>query len=176
MKKFLPIWLTILLFLFGCAGPVLYGSNQATGYTIEQKRNPDFRRGWVSIEYLDYSQFKELYQAKLQNELASESEIAQAMQAIPKGGFINVKIRRTDIKQANTARFQYVVKDDDNQRYRKKGQNDVADLPVYTGGYHEHGFWRNTDSVPVKNPIENNIVLYVIDDFGNRDEFRIIRP
>ncbi|KPQ28888.1 MAG: hypothetical protein HLUCCX14_08345 [Marinobacter excellens HL-55] len=168
--------LTILLTLSGCAAldkmaglPV----NEGNGYAIEHERK--IYGGGVHIEYRDPELLENEIRTQMENRMASESELQDALDRIPEGGRIFVHYEATTVEAANTEWLEYVLFKDGEEVYRRKGKDQIAEVPTsYSGGI---GFWWNIDAIDLRQPIKVPFKFIVISNLKDqRDTFTISRP
>tara|TARA_R110000823_G_scaffold246948_2_gene370812 strand:+ start:5102 stop:5617 length:516 start_codon:yes stop_codon:yes gene_type:complete len=168
--------LALLITLSGCAAldkmaglPV----NEGNGYNITHDRK--IYGGGVHIEYRDPEFLESEIKAQMENRMASDSELQQALGRIPEGGRILVRYEALTIEAANTKWLEYVLFKDDEEIYRRSGRNKIAQVPTsYSGGI---GFWWNIDSVDLHQPITAPFELVVVSNLKEqRDTFKISNP
>jgi hypothetical protein len=168
--------LTFLLSLSGCAVldemaglPV----NEGNGYAIEHDRK--IYGGGVHIEYRDSGLLESEIKKRMENRMASEFELQQALDQIPAGGRIFVHYEAITVEAANTEWLEYVLFKDGEEIYRRKGKDQIAEVPTsYSGGI---GFWWNIDVVDIRQPITVPFKFIVISNLKyQRDTFTISKP
>tara|TARA_B100000745_G_C20026982_1_gene349430 strand:+ start:255 stop:791 length:537 start_codon:yes stop_codon:yes gene_type:complete len=147
--------------------------NEGNGYSIDHDRK--IYGGGVHIEYRDTEFLEREVKERMENRMASESELQEALKNIPAGGRIQIHYEATTIEAANTKWLEYVVLKDGEEVYRRDGSDDIAETPTdYSGGI---GFWWNIDIVDIREPITTPFEFIVISNLKNeRDSFTISKP
>jgi hypothetical protein len=174
MKKIPSLLFTILVMAIipGCASMnemMGYSVNKGNGYAI--KHNRQIYDGGVYIEYRDKAFLETEKRKEMSNKMAPESETKAALDRIPKGGRIIVTYESLTLEGANTKWLEYIVIQNGKEILRRKGKDDIAEVPRASG------MWWNVDVVDIKDPIAMPFEFIVVSNLvTKRDTFVISGP
>ncbi len=136
------------------------------GYTIEtitEGKLPPGETGYTIFKYYDYNELVSNKKKELSNNLSSEKIIKKELSYIPKGGMATINIGRTTLTEANTNNFEYVIFENGEEIYRKKGRNNIPNTPSEGDGTN----WWNIDTLVFPKPIKHQMTIYIIDNFNH---------
>lgn len=178
------ILLIVLILTTSCAHYMGSDNEALPIYKITQIENPKENRfaggGKIKIEYENYEQVKAERIKRNQNEMIAPKEAEARLAAIPKGGYIIVRIYRSTVETGNLKNFSYVLQKNDKEILRFEGgsmSRGVDTVPSTPSNYGIDGiFWTNIESIPVPEEFNkgDSIKLFAIDKFrAERDEFTI---
>ena len=163
--------LVLLAFLLGGCASInqMMGipTNIGNGYKIEQDR--EIYGGGVKIEYRDNALLKQKVALSQETRMAPAAETDEKLESLPKGMII-LTYEALTIDAANTKWLEYVVLKDGKEIARRKGLNQVPEVP--NRGSSGVGYWWSTDAVSIT--VDPPFQLLVIDTLdGKRDTFTI---
>ena len=178
MKKFLVAMIAsaAIVTLSGCASlneamglPV----NKGNGYVIKQDRK--IYGGGVHIEYRDKAFLENEVRVKMSNRMAPESETQAELNRLPAGGRVFITYEQLTIEAANTKWLEYVVMENGVEVFRKKGRDNIAEVPKSSSGAVR--FWWNIDVVDLSKPVGKTFDFIVISNLDKkRDTFTVSAP
>lgn len=143
--------------------------NVGNGHRIEHQQKSKYLGG-VTIEY----EPSEMILKQAQNE-AELRMVSRVSGHIPVGGRIFVRLDASSIEAANTKWLEYVVLKDGREILRRKGTNQIANVPHSSANPLDT--WWNIEAINIEEEIGSGIELHVIHlAFSDKDVFFVSPP
>lgn len=147
--------------------------NKGNGYIIKQDKK--IYGGGVHIEYRDKAFLENEVRVKMSNRMAPEAETQAELNRLPAGGRVFITYEQLTIEAANTKWLEYVVMENGVEVFRKKGRDNIAEVPKSSSGGIR--FWWNIDVVDLPKSLGKSFDFIVISNLDKkRDTFTVSAP